>query len=394
MLRVLKSSANPPLTNFDFGVKFFVPENEQLMQDFFVLCSPFIQTLKVQVNRSIFSFPFSPKFLKSVTLCQLKVLTYEDMTPNMESYDPGIEHCCESLFASIVSASPNLETLDISFPQKMMEANEEHVISQIPVIPSSYTSTKYPKQLKHLEISGRMTDSHIKSLSADPGCCFLKSLHLRLMNSTLSRVALKNALESHKCTLEHFQITEERIGSDVVIEFPMAMSKLKKITMLSICEFEMKSVSLANFGYQEHLPCLESLILWNSFGRSGRWEQFFLASSPSQTLSVLELPNHFRNPSLAKNICIVMPFLKRLKVGFSLRPENEEVMRVIFSTLQCLEELEIFTDMDNQNERIDHVLSGIPIQECISLNTSEMYLQPEYIGSVKRMPSLLNLTSE
>jgi hypothetical protein len=118
-----------------------------------------------------------------------------------------------------------------------------------------------------------------------------------------------------------------------------------------------------------------------------------MAASPSLTISRLELPNHFRNCGLAQNIAVVFPALKRLKIGFSLRPENEDVMKVIFETMTNLEELDIRTDMDEMNENIDHVLVGIPKSLSRKIRQDQSYLSPNCLESVDRTTSLVNMKS-
>lgn len=278
----------------------------------------------------------------------------------------------------------------MSFPKRFFEAEDEETMTQLYQMPDGIICSRSSQNLKHLEISAKITDIQLLCLSKSN--LRLSTLHFRVKNVSLLESSFTALLQSQSETLLELKLTEERHGSDFLVKFPK-MSHLKKITIISICEFENSIVTFAPFGYLEHLPEMESLILWNCFGKEGRWCQFFMASSPSPTITRLELPTQFRNPGLAANISVVFPALKRLKMGFSLRPENEEVMKIIFETMTNLEELSLYTDMDEMNENIDHVLTGIPKSVCKQIRQEQSYLLPNALDGVERSPSLINMTS-
>jgi len=56
-----------------------------------------------------------------------------------------------------------------------------------------------------------------------------------------------------------------------------------------------------------------------------------------------------------------------------------------------LEELDIRTDMDEMNENIDHVLTGLPKALCKQLRENRQYLSPSCLEGVDRGPSLVSL---
>jgi hypothetical protein len=63
--------------------------------------------------------------------------------------------------------------------------------------------------------------------------------------------------------------------------------------------------------------------------------------------------------------------------------------------MTSIEELSLYTDMDEMNENIDHILTGIPKNVCKQIKQDMSYLSPNCLdGLDERGPSLINLISE
>lgn len=223
----------------------------------------------------------------------------------------------------------------------------------------------------------------------------LKRLHLRLRNSFIHQTCITSLLERLAGTLEELCFTEEGHGSRVVVEFPK-MTRLSNLTISSICEFEQNFVTILPFSYSEQLPGLKELNLWDCFGTERRYEQLFLSTTPSHTMTKLVLPSQFKNVQLAQNMPRVFPRLKSLTLVFSTRPDNLAVIEAVFQACgESLEELHLITDMDIQNQNVDHVLTGLPKEICRKMRVDESFVLPLYFqGMVTRKASLVSLKSK
>lgn len=219
----------------------------------------------------------------------------------------------------------------------------------------------------------------------------LKKLHLRLRNSFIHQNCITSLLERLAGTLEELYFTEEGHGSRVVLKFPV-MKKLCKLTFSSVCEFEQNFVSILPFSYSEDLPRLCNLNLWDCFGTEKRYEALFASSASSYTVNKLVFPSHFRNVTLAQNIPKVFPKLKSLTMVFSARNDFLAVLETIFKRCgETLEELQLITDMDIQNQNVDHILTGLPKEICQKMRMDENYALPLHLQDMARRPSLLEM---
>jgi len=375
---ILKGSELSPCVKFGITSSFLTNENEKVLRDFFSTCGSFMENLTICVDQNKRNkFEIFEDFYKKLHLPKLKHLVLEDHTP-LRAYNTSHSSTNTDLtpiFKAILSAAVNLEKLSLYFPKSLygFECEDLDPGPTLPQLPEGLLCHRPCRYLSHLDISAKLTDDQLMDMSQ--AGLRLKTLQFRMRNVTLQENSFTTLLQSQSKTLVELKLREERTGSNFIVKFPK-MERLSVISISSVCEFEENSLTFGPFGFQEHLPAIKTLELWDCFGREERWSAFFLAVSPSYSLEKLELPAQFRNTSLAQNISVVFPYLKKLKVGFSLRPENESVLRTVYSSLKNLEELQIITDMDHQNENIDHILTGFSKEVCKKLRTSVGCLRP------------------
>lgn len=250
--------------------------------------------------------------------------------------------------------------------------------------PSSSSSVKC-----HLPLPLNEDNTIPPKISSSPE---LKRLHLRLRNSFIHQDCITSLLERLANTLEELCITEEGHGSRVAVNFPR-MKRLSKLTISSICEFEQNFVTVLPFSYSERLPRLTCLDLWDCFGTEKRYEQLLISeAATSQSLKKLVFPSQFRNVTLVQNVPTVFPNLKSLTLVFSTRTENLAVIETVFQNYgESLEELHLITDMNIQNQNVDHVLTGLPKEICTKMKMEDNYVLPLYLQGMERKASLINL---
>ncbi|ODM98372.1 hypothetical protein Ocin01_08315, partial [Orchesella cincta] len=441
-LEVISKSTNPPFTKYEIVSSFFIPENEQLLQRFFQFSSPFVQDLKISLdNRHLGQF--SPSFLVYITFPKLRSVVFE-VHRQFELAEPGSEDTDSSnsdfggnavsyrILSSISLGATNLESLEVSLQRKcdgegQRRYNQDGTpnferdrragqgggggcpcqhfdLSSVPTMsilnsPSGDSSRMETSIISLSPIAAAAVSCHLPlpitgyqstppRISNSPK---LKKLHLRLRNSFIHQTCVMSLLERLDNTLEELCFTEEGHGSPVEVEFP-TMKRLSKLTISSICEFEQNFVTILPLSYSDQLPILESMNLWDCFGTEKRYEQLFLSTTPSHTLTELVFPSQLRNVTLAQNIPNVFPRLKSLTMVFSMRTENLAVIETVFQVCgESLEELHLITEMDTQNQNVDHVLTGLPKEICRKMKMEENFTLPHYLQEMTRKPSLNSL---
>ncbi|CAL8103329.1 unnamed protein product [Orchesella dallaii] len=439
-LEVISKSTNPPFAKYEIVSSFFVPENEQLLQRFFQFSSPFVQNLKISLNNQHLG-EFSPVFLAFINFPKLRSVVFEVLR-EFTLAEPGIEDTDSlssdllgnavsyRILSSICLGATNLESLEVSL-QRKCNGEGQGVYNQdgtpnferdrragqggggvcpcqhfdptavatlsIQNSPDSASSRNETSIISlpsiavtcHLPIPITEYQSTPPRISNSPK---LKKLHLRLRNSFIHQTCVMSLLQRLDNTLEELCFTEEGHGSPVQVTFP-TMKRLSKLTISSICEFEQNFVTILPFSYSDQLPILKSMNLWDCFGTERRYEQLFLSSTPSHTLNELVFPSQLRNATLARNIPNVFPRLKSLTMVFSTRTESLAVIETVFEVCgESLEELHLITEMDTQNQNVDHVLTGLPKEICKKMRTDENFTLPLYLQEMTRKPSLISLT--
>lgn len=200
IVQTFRHSKDPPYVKFEIASKFFTVENEDLITDFFRVCGSFMEYLKISTDKNHDSkFKFAEVLLTTVSLPRLKSLIFEDHTPN--GVVAQFNHDFSIFFKSLINSATNLERLDLSFPKRFFEAEDEEqtAMAQLHQMPDGIICSRSSQNLKHLEISAKINDVQLLCLSKSG--LKLRTLHFKVKNASLLESSFTALLESQSDTL-------------------------------------------------------------------------------------------------------------------------------------------------------------------------------------------------
>jgi hypothetical protein len=210
VVQTFKHTTDPPYVKFEIASKFFTETSKDLIIDFFRVCGPWMEYLTICTDKNQDSkFEFAEVLLSTLTLPKLKSLIFEDHTPN-GALQTQYNHDFSFLFKALINSAENLERLDLSFPKRYFDSDDEDSMTYLHQMPDGIICSKSSQNLKHLEISAKITDDQLSCLSKSG--LSLRTLHFRVKNVSLVESSFTFLLESQSDTLLELKLTEERHG--------------------------------------------------------------------------------------------------------------------------------------------------------------------------------------
>ncbi|CAL8118901.1 unnamed protein product [Orchesella dallaii] len=210
----------------------------------------------------------------------------------------------------------------------------------------------------------------------------LKDFSFQSLAEDVKSSSLEQLISCHKESLESLYLNEVMGTKNLQIRLP-SMANLRKLTRSAICSSQ---IPFGPICYAKHLPNLEELSVF-AFADELDWNEYFSETVnwiPCISLRKLELPINLKDLNRLRRLCKMFPSVTKVIVS----SPADEIIPLMWELWPELEELHL--SLTDGNSNIDSLFTGIPQQECVTINAGKTYGEVD-IERIRIGPSIAYL---